>query len=182
MSTVPSSAELLWRISWLAGTAVPPPPEPAPEPAWLQAPTLAEIDPAAEWETDPAAGRYARHLVATRRHLSATFAVPPAVFGDGNPLEFGGAPPDGREWVHPPYGPIRVTGGHPYLATSRQRSVEPRATPVRKRLGFYEIETSLPVEGTWITTELVQPPLVWGRRWAESKARRILAQHARGEL
>lgn len=49
MSTVPSPAELRWRIRWLAGTAVPPPPEPAPqpepEPAWLQAPTLAEIEP-----------------------------------------------------------------------------------------------------------------------------------------
>lgn len=45
--TAPSPAELLWRIGWLAGTAVPVPwvePDPEPEPAWLQPPTLAELD------------------------------------------------------------------------------------------------------------------------------------------
>lgn len=43
--TVPSPAELWWRIRWLSGTAVPPEPGPAPVPAWLQVPTLGEIEP-----------------------------------------------------------------------------------------------------------------------------------------
>lgn len=54
----------------------------------------------------------------------------------------------------------------------------PQAWPVPLRLGFYRIETRLPVAGSWIALELVPAPLVWGRRWAASKARRIVAAEA----
>lgn len=29
--------------------------------------------------------------------------------GDGDPREYGGTLPDGRRWVHPPYGPVEVS-------------------------------------------------------------------------
>jgi hypothetical protein len=59
-----------------------------------------------------------------------------------------------------------------------QRREPAVARPVRRRFGFYEIETSLPVRGTWITTELQPTPVVWGRRRARRKADRILARES----
>lgn len=40
--------------------------------------------------------------------------------GDGDPREYGGRLPDGRTWVHPPYGPIEVR--RPLFAAPRRRS------------------------------------------------------------
>jgi hypothetical protein len=59
-----------------------------------------------------------------------------------------------------------------------QRREPAVARPIRRRFGFYEIETSFPVPGTWIRTELQQTPMVWGRRRARRKAERILARES----
>lgn len=77
-----------------------------------------------------------------------------------------------------------VTDPTPYpgLAHAVAEPAEKRWTEITQ-IGRWtyrvQLKTSSLVLGSWITTELLDPPHVPGRRWARWKARRMLAAEAR---